>query len=89
MPRHVLYLIPCNQRLQHPKNYKNKKQDGRRHRIQLFKAQKTKKIELISKVSRKRKGIQQKKLSDTQCESTVEELRVSENIATKLGMGWV
>ena len=47
-------------------------------------------IELVSrKVSRKRKGIQQKKLRDTQCESTVEELPASENIATKLGMGWV
>ena len=51
---------------------------------------KDRKIEFtVREVSRKRKGIQQKKLSDTQCESTVEELCTSENIATKLGMGWV
>ena len=51
---------------------------------------KDREIELVSRtVSRKRKDIQQKKLSNTQCESTVEELHASENIATKLGMGWV
>ena len=51
---------------------------------------KDREIELVSrKVSRKRKDIQQKKLSDKQCESTAEELRASENIATKLGTGWI
>ena len=56
-------------------------------KIQLFKSENIKKIELISReVSRKRKGIQKKKLSDTQCESNIntvaDELATSENIAT-------
>ena len=55
-----------------------------RKKIQLFKAQKIE-IELISrKVSRKDKGIQRKKLSDTLCESNIntvaEGLVSSENI---------
>ena len=56
-------------------------------KIQLFKSENIKKIELISReVSRKRKGIQKKKLSDTQCESNIntvaDELATSENIDT-------
>ena len=55
-----------------------------------FSRLKDRETQLISrKVSTKRKGIQREKLSDKQCESTVEELRASENIATKLGMGLV
>ena len=57
-----------------------------RKKIQLFKAQKIE-IELISrKVSRKDKGIQRKKLSDTLCESNIntvaEGLVSSENITS-------
>ena len=54
-------------------------------KIQLFKAQsKDREIELISRnVSRNRKGIQKKILSDTQCKSNInaviEELVLSEN----------
>ena len=56
-------------------------------KVQLFKTQKIKKMNLISrKTSRKRKSIQKKKLSDTQFESNIntvaEELVSLENIAS-------
>ena len=56
-------------------------------KIQLFKTQKIKKMNLISrKTSRKRNSIQKKKLSDTQFESNIntvaEELVSLENIAS-------
>ena len=90
---HVLYLIPCNQHLQHPKNYKNQKFGNKIKgdtEDSIAQGSKDREIELISrKVSKKRKGIQLNKLSDTQCESTVEELGATENIARKLVIGWV
>ena len=76
MLHHVLYLIHGNQHSQHPKNYKKQtlgnKMEGESKDSTVYGSRLRNRVDkCICLEKSKRKGVQKKKLIDTQCESDV------------------